>query len=147
MKGLGDFTGDVGGHRRTATMNFENGFEQFGAFGALEEVTVCARGQRAEDIFGIFVNREHDDLKFGNELLQLANAFDAVDAREIDVHQDNLRADFGNFFNGFFGSAVMAEAFEAIGAIQHAGEGVSQLLVIFDDGDGYGHDEERVLRD
>ena len=126
-------------------MNFANGFEQFGAFRALEEVAVCACGQGTEDIFCIFINCEHDDLKFGNELFQLADAFDAVDAREIDVHKDNFGTDPGNLLDGFFGGAVVAEALEAISAVQDAGERVSQLLVVFDDGDGYGHDKKEVL--
>jgi hypothetical protein len=145
LKGLSDFAGDVCGHGRTAAMNFENGFEQFGAFGAFEEVTVCARLESAEDIFCIFVNCQHDDLKFGNELFQLTNAFDSVDAREVDVHQDNFRADFGNLFDGFFGRTVMAEAFEAVSAVQDACESVSQLFVVFDDGNGYGHDERKSV--
>src|SRR6266850_218366 len=68
LKGLGDFAGNVRGHRRAAAMNFANGFQQFGGFSAFEEVAVCARGQCTEDIFRIFINREHDNLKFGNEL-------------------------------------------------------------------------------
>lgn len=125
LKGLSDFAGDVGGHRGAAAMNFENGFEQLGAFGALEEIAVSACLEGAKDIVGIFINCEHDDLKFGNELFQLANALDAVDAREIDVHEDDFRTDFGNFFNRIFGCAVMAEAFEAVSAVQDASEGVS----------------------
>jgi hypothetical protein len=145
LKGLGDFAGDVGGHGRTAAMNFVNGFEQFGGFRALEKVSVRAGSQGAEDIFGIFINCEHDDLEFGNELFQLANALDAIDAGEIDVHKDDFRTVFGKLLDCFFGRAVMAEASETVGAIQHARKRVSQLFVVFDDGDGYGHDEGEVL--
>ena len=140
LKGLGDFAGDVCGHRGTTAMNFADGFEELGTFRALKEISVRARSQCAEDIFGIFINGEHDDLEFGNELFELPNALNAVDAGEIDIHEDDFRTDFRNFFDGFFGRAVMAEASEAVGAIQHAGERVSQLLVVFDDGDGDRHD-------
>lgn len=117
LKGLGDFAGDVSGHGRTAAMNFANGFQQFGALGALEKVAVGAGGEGAEDIIGVFVDGEHDDLESRDKLFQLAHAFDAVDAREIDVHENNFRPDFRNVLDGIFGVAVMTEAFEAVGAI------------------------------
>jgi len=77
----------------------------------------------------------------------VAFGIDAVDAGEINVHEDDFGANPGNFFNGFFGCAVMAETFEAVGTIQHAREGVSQLFVVFYDRDGDGHDDREVLLD
>src|ERR1051326_2673566 len=141
LKGLSDFAGDVGGHRRTAAMNFVNGFQKLGAFSSLEQIAFGAGSECAENIVGVFVHSQHDDLEFGNELLQLANTFDAVDARKVDIHKDDLGADLGNVLEGVRGAAVMAEAFETLGAIKHAGECVAELLVIFDDGNGGRHYE------
>ena len=139
LKGLRYFAGDVSGHGRTATMHLLDRFQKFGTFRSLEKVSVGAGSQGAKNVVGVFVDREHDDLELGDQLFQLADAFDAVDAGQIDVHQNNLGTNFGQFLDGFFGGAVVTKALEAISAIQHAGERVAQLFVVFDDGDGDGH--------
>jgi hypothetical protein len=128
-----DFSGDVAGNGGSAALDVVDGFEQHGRRARLDEIPVCAGFERTEDALAVFVNREHHDLRLGQDLLELSDAFDAVHAGQIDVHEDDLGFVFGEVFEGGFGAVVMAQAAKALGAVQHAGEGATQLVIVFDD--------------
>jgi hypothetical protein len=71
-------------------MDVPDGGEQFLRGGALEQVAGGAGGQGVEDVLGILVDGEHDDLGLGKNLFQATDAFHAVHAREVDVHEDDI---------------------------------------------------------
>ena len=68
---------------------------QFLRRAALEQVTARAGAQRLEDAVGVLVDRHHDDLDRGQQLLEPGGAFDAGDVRQLNVHQHDLRLMFG----------------------------------------------------
>lgn len=116
-----------------------DGVEEFGAGGAFEEITGGASGEGVEDIFGVLVGGEHDDLGGGKLLLETADAFDAVDAGKIDVHEDDFGVVVGEADEGGLGGGIIADTAEIVGTVDEADEGGPQLIIVFDDGDGGGH--------
>ena len=139
LEGLDDFARDVRGHRRAAAMDFADGFEQFLAGTALEHVAVRAGGERVENIFRVFIDREHHHLEAGQRGFQLPDAIHAVHAGQVDVHQDDFGPGLGQVGERVLGAGVVAGATEAVRALDHAGKRRAQLVVVLDDGNGNGH--------
>ena len=94
LEALDDFAGDVAGHGRTAAMDVLDGAKEFFRRCGFEEVTGGAVGKGFEDLLGVFVNGEHDDLATGLGGFEFADAVDAAHPGKIDVHED----DFGFYF-------------------------------------------------
>ena len=95
-------------------MYVAEGGEQFRARCAFQKITARAGRERFEDVIRVFVHREHHKLRVGQLRLEAADAFDAADARQVDVHEDH-----GGFFRqqrgeGVFSVFMHAHAFETV---------------------------------
>lgn len=80
LEGLDDFAGDVGGHWGTARVELTERLEKLSAFGVLEHVTGRPSGKRFEDVVGVFVHCEHDELCVRHEWFEAAHTFDSAEA-------------------------------------------------------------------
>ena len=139
LEGLDDFAGDVGAHGGAAGHDFAEGFEELVAFGVLEHVAGGAGGEGFENVIGVFVDGKHHELGVGKKRLEFADAFDAAEAGEVDVAENNARLEFGNFWEGGFNGAELRDAFEIRGAIDPLGPDLAIGGVVFDDGNGGAH--------
>ena len=87
----------------------------------------------------ILIDREHHKLRGRQERLETAHGFHAVDAGEIDVHDDHLRLVFGNGFDGGLAGAVIAHAAETVRVIHPVHEDFPHPGIVFYNGNCDGH--------
>lgn len=120
-------------------MDFFEGGQELGAGCLLQEVTGGASGERIIDVIGIFVHREHDELGSGEDRFELADGLDTTDAREIDVHEDDIGLQELEFGEGGFGRTPLTGEAEAGCAHNPAGQDFARLGVVLDEGNGDGH--------
>ena len=144
LKGLDDFAGDVGAHGRTASENFAKGFEELAAFGVFKHVAGGAGGESFEDVVGILINGEHDEQGVGELGFEASDAFDAAEAGEVDVAQNDARLEFGNFRKGRFNGAELGNAFEVGRTIDPLHPNLAIGSVVFDHHHGDAHVARRI---
>src|SRR5581483_11906482 len=131
-----DFAGNGGRHGRAAFVDVANGLKEVGGALALEDVAGGAGGEGLEDAVVILVDCQHDNDHFGMALFEAGDAFDAVDAGHVDVHEDDVRAVVGQAAQGVGGGGVGADAVVAGGAVDEGGHGTSELSLIVEEGNG-----------
>ena len=132
---LDDFSGDAAAHGGAALVDLTEGGEELFAGGVFEKVSGGAGFEGFEDAVGVFVDRDHNELDLRQFVFEAANAFDAVEAREVDVGEDDVGFVDGDSFVCFLSVVILADEGEAIGLFDPPGVDGSQRDVIFDDGD------------
>jgi len=99
-----------------------------------------APAARALKIFSVSsYNRQHDHMHFGRDLFQAPDAFDAIDSRQVDIHQDHIRSFARDFIQRDLSIRVLIEAPKALRPVDQAREGSSHLFAVFNNGYGNGH--------
>jgi len=72
-------------------------------------------------------------------MLQLPDTLHAVHAGQIDVHQHDIRTNLGQILQCILGIGILAQTAKAIRRLSTRAKGRTQLVVVFDDGNGDGH--------
>src|SRR5437879_4121353 len=120
-------------------MNFANGLEQFGALGPFEEVTRGAGRKCVENILRVLIHGKHDYLDCRGALFQLPDAFNAVHAGQVDIHEDYVGIVFGQGFEGGLSIAIMAYTLEPVDAANYSRESRTELFVVLNYGNRNRH--------
>jgi hypothetical protein len=113
--------------------------QQVSADGTLEQVSGRACRQRVEDILRVLVSRQHDDLDLGRELFQAPGAFHSVHYGQVNVHQNDVRTLVWDGFQGGLGIRVLGKALESRRSTDDSSQSAAQLIIVFHDGNGDGH--------
>jgi hypothetical protein len=90
-------------------------------------------------VVGVLVHGEHDDLGAREQRLELAHAFHAVEARQIDVHQGHVRLQLGNFVQRIFGRGMLAHAPVARRTVDQLDQRRTHARIIFHNRNGNAH--------
>ena len=133
---LGDAPRDGRGHRRAAGEHVPNGIHELAGRRWLEQVAAGTGGERVEYDLRVLPHREHDDLRRMIAGGEAADAFDAVHARQVDVHDDDFGTEFRKMLQGFLRACKLADAFEVRFLLQDGAEAPANARVILDDCDG-----------
>ena len=72
-----NLAGDFPRHRSASLANLANRGNEFFRGGAFQQITGGAGAQGLENAFGVFIDRDYDDLNRGHQLLEPGSAFDA----------------------------------------------------------------------
>src|SRR5438128_5405197 len=83
--------GHISRHRRSAPDDFSERLHQTRRRRSLQQIAVCARSKRIENLLVILVNRKGNAEQFGPTILKQANAFDTAHAGQANVHEHHLR--------------------------------------------------------
>src|ERR1035438_6627999 len=92
-KGLHYLAGNMASHWRAAGMHSLDGFEQFLTGRQLEQIPTGSGGQGVKHALGVLIDRQHDELNYRMSQLDLAHALDAIHARQINVHEHDIRSE------------------------------------------------------
>lgn len=76
LKRLNDFASDMAAHRGASLMHVADGGQQLVWGSLFEHVTGGSRRQRVENVLGVLVDGEHDDLRGGQERFEAPHALD-----------------------------------------------------------------------
>ena len=139
LERLDNFPRDVAAHRRAARLDLLDGRQQFRWRRLLEHVARRAGRERVEDVLGVLIHGEHDELRAGQLRLEPPHAFHAVHARQVDVHQNHFGKDLGKLLQRLLRAAVPAHAFESRRAVNQLRQAAPDLRVVLDDGNGNAH--------
>ncbi len=101
LKRDNDFARNFPGHGRPALADFTDGGNEFFRGTTFQKITASTGAQGFENAFGVFIDRDHDDLDTRHQLFQPGGAFDAGNVRQLNVHQDDVHLMFGNFLERF----------------------------------------------
>ena len=127
-------------------MNLMNGRKQFSRWRLFEQVAGRAGSERVEDVLGILINSQHDDLRRRENGLKSANTFDPVQTRQVDVHQDDIGIGFGKFLQGAFGGRVLGKATIAGRAVDELCKTGTDASIILNNGNGDTHEGKFEVR-
>ena len=136
---LGDPAGNVAGHGRASRMDVFEGGEQFIVRRLLEQIASGAGLQRVKDMVGVFIYRVHDELGQRHMRFELPDAFDATQAGQFDVHQDDIRLLPGQILEAVFGAPKSADKFKAFGMSKPIHQDFPGRRVIFNNRNADGH--------
>ncbi len=92
-------------------MDESNGFDEIVVFRILEQVAAGACAQDLAYVNRIAVHAESEDFCCGEFIANLTSAFDAVEFGHGDVHDDNVGAEFADFFDRFAPGSGFADDF------------------------------------
>jgi len=134
-KSLDDAARNLAGHWRAALHNANNRMDDFFRRVALKQVTAGTCLKRFEDVIVVRINREHQDLRFGQVILQQSGAFKASHAGQIDIHQHDVGRERGQAFERLLAGFARGDATKTWMAFNDLGQTFAQLTVIFDDAD------------
>src|SRR6185369_8959499 len=106
----------------------------------LEQITVRPGAKAIEDQVGILVGGQDQDGKIRHHVFQFGDAFNAAHARQLDVHDDDVRFfDRKNSLDRFLPARIGVQQIQARFAVQQCHEVFPRAGIVFDDGDGDGH--------
>src|SRR5260370_32007903 len=109
MKMLHHFARYVTRHRRAALVSIANRLEQLFRRAGLYQVTIGAGFQSSKNPLAVLINRNHDDLHFGPDLLDFSDALDAGNTWQFDVHEDDVGVLFENAWHRQLGGSKCAQ--------------------------------------
>jgi prepilin-type N-terminal cleavage/methylation domain-containing protein len=126
-------------HRRAAGMHVADGVQQTRGCCALEQVAARAGFEGIEKGIAVLVNCQHQELDRGQGGFQLTNAFHAIDAGHVDVHQDDVWRTARDFFQGGLGVGIITQQAEVWSAANQCRKTCPNAFVVIHDGNFYRH--------
>lgn len=132
---LDDLAGDAAAHGRSAFVDFAEGGEKLIAGSLFEKISGGTGFESFEDSVGVFVDRDHDELDFRYLLLETAHAFDAVEAGEVDVRENDVGFILRDSLKCLLPVFIETDESEAFRLLDPISVDASQGEVVFDDGD------------
>jgi len=139
MEVLDYLAGDVAGNWGAAGLDIFDGFQECLGWAGLYEVTIGSGAQGPEDAITVLVYGQHDDLKCRQEFLELSHTLNAGHARELDIHEHDIRLASGNFRQTFFARGKRPHTAHVSRRFKDLDELLAQPRVILDDGNFPGH--------
>ena len=109
--------------------------EQLFRRAGLDQIAIRAGFQGAENAFAVFINRDHDDLHRGRGLFDLGDAFDPGHARQLDVHEHDIRIFCQNLRQSLLGGRKCGQTFDVGRRFKDLNELLSQAFVVFNNDD------------
>ncbi len=105
------------------------------AAGFFQEITGGTCGQRVENVVGVFINGEDDEMFSREQRLRTVRRIECrVDVGQIDVHQDDVRFFHWQLQQRAGGVAVFAEAMEPLGLVDPTSENLPRRRIILNYG-------------
>lgn len=90
-------------------------------------------------MLSVLINGEHDDLRVCQNRLEAAGAFNSTDTGQVDIHEDDVRFNFGNFLQRAFPAGVLTDTLVTRGTVNQAGQAFPHLGIVFNDGNRNSH--------
>ena len=140
VKRFNDLAGNGPGHRRFSTRDLRDCLHDVLAGGAFEQVAAGAGFEGGKDAFLVLEHRQHDDGAFGNHAFEPGRRLDSVDARQADIHQDDVGWGSVIGVQGVkkrLGAIVRGDQMERSRRGHDAGQGGADGRLVFNDDDVY----------
>jgi len=133
-------------HGRAAVHQFLNGFQDFRRRRLFQDVADGAGFQAMENFVGVLIHGDDHQQQRGAELFQTAGTVDSGHAGQLQIHQDDIRLIDREFLDGVLARRVSAEALKAVRVVENGPQSLSDLEVVFDDGNLDAHGLMRAKR-
>ena len=92
-----------------------------------------------------FVHGEDEDFDFGRRFVNAASGLDAVEERHADIQDDDMRLEFGGFFDGIATVGGLSADFPAVVRFEKGAEtGANDGVVIGDEDAKCGHGSSQI---
>ena len=115
-------------------MNIADGLQQPRGRGALEQVAAGAGLEGIKQRIAVLIDGQHQELDAGHGALQLAHAFHALDAGQIDVHEHHVGRMPRDFLQGRLRVRVIAGQFQGGCAADQCRQTRADALIVIHDG-------------
>ena len=86
-------------------MDIFEGGKEFFARGLFQHIAAGAGGQGVEEVVGVLIDGEHDELGLGKERFEMPDAFGTGHCHQVNVHQDDIGPFLREAGQGGFGAA------------------------------------------
>ena len=140
MKKLDNFPGDLAAHWRAPLVCIPDGVQQLFRGLLFDEVSDRPRLQRVENLFGIFIHREHYDAQRWGQCMQFLDAFDAIHTWQVYVHEENIRQQPRNLLQGNLSIGVAGKTAHSLSPVEVADKSFTNTNIVFDNRNCDGRD-------
>jgi hypothetical protein len=133
-EGLEDAAGDAGGHRGASLVEVADCLDDLFRGCFFKEVAGGAGPDGVEDVVVIVEYGEHEDLDGGEVCCYGADAFDAGDIGEADIHQYDIGQGLSDLADDVQEIVKGRDAPDAFRPVEEAFQAIAQRIVVFYDG-------------
>ena len=136
LEDLDHLPGDAAGHGRAASEDIAHGCDQLPGLNRFDQIADGTGGEGIEDRVGIAMDGKHQNLRGDAGFDEAANGFDAVDAGQVDIHDDDARLKRRDGLQRLFPGAVRTHAAAVVGPVENHGQRAPDAGIVFDYGYG-----------